>query len=109
LRLALVGIAAADSGAAWTNGDIPAEHTIRGFHSVTLMLETAEPTGAILTGVFDFKQTGRDGSLVRYETRGGPGNVVIIRRRAVSCLAEWAEGRCTTSPFGLPATGCRRR
>jgi hypothetical protein len=31
LRLALFGIAAADSEPAWTNGDIPAEHTIRGF------------------------------------------------------------------------------
>ena len=43
------------------------------------MLETADPTGAILTDVFGFKQTGRDGSLVRYETEGAPGNVVIIR------------------------------
>src|SRR5262249_44885 len=52
---------------------------IRGFHSVTLMLENAVPTGAILTDVFGFKQTGREGSLLRYEADGGLGSSIIIR------------------------------
>src|SRR5580692_10362689 len=36
MRLALVGVAEAESG--WSNGDVPAERAIRGFHGVTLLL-----------------------------------------------------------------------
>ena len=80
MSLALVGIAGAGGEPAWTDVTIPAEHAIRGFHGVTLMLEQAAPTGAILAGVFGFKETGREGPLVRYETGGGaPGHVVTLR------------------------------
>lgn len=80
LSLALVGVAGAAGEPAWTDGTIPAAHAIRGFHGVTLMLENAAPTGAILTGVFGFKETGREGSLLRYETGdGAPGHVVTLR------------------------------
>jgi glyoxalase family protein len=80
MSLALVGVAGAAIEPAWSDGGIPAEHVIRGFHGVTLMLEKAAPTGAILTGVFGFEETGREGHLVRYEMgEGGPGNVVTIR------------------------------
>ena len=39
-------------------GDIPAEHAIRGFHGVTLLLDEAAPTGAILTDVLGFAKPG---------------------------------------------------
>jgi glyoxalase family protein len=80
MSLALVGVASASNERAWSDGGIPVEHAIRGFHGVTLMLEKAAPTGAILTGVFGFKETGREAHLVRYETGGAePGTVVTIR------------------------------
>jgi glyoxalase family protein len=80
MSLALVGVAGASNEPAWSDGGIPVEHAIRGFHGVTLMLEKAAPTGAILTGVFGFKETGRAAHLVRYETGGTePGTVVTIR------------------------------
>jgi glyoxalase family protein len=80
MSLALVGVAGALNQPAWSFGGIPAEHAIRGFHGVTLMLEKAAPTGAILTGVFGFKETGREGHLVRYETSGDePGSAMTIR------------------------------
>jgi glyoxalase family protein len=80
MSLALVGVADASTEHAWSDGTIPAEHAVRGFHGVTLMLEKAVPTGAILTGVFGFKETGREARLVRYETGGsGPGTTVTIR------------------------------
>jgi glyoxalase family protein len=80
MSLALVGVAGALNQQAWSFGGIPAEHAIRGFHGVTLMLEKAAPTGAILTGVFGFKETGREGHLVRYETSGDePGSAMTIR------------------------------
>jgi glyoxalase family protein len=92
MSLALVGVAAT-SEPAWSNGDIPAEHAIRGFHGVTLMLDDAAPTGAILTDVLGFKETGRDGALVRYETQdGAPGNVVVIRNAGGFLRGSMAQG-----------------
>ncbi len=81
MSLALVGAAGASGDPAWSDGNIPTEHSIRGFHGITLMLEKAAPTGSILTDVFGFKETGREAHLVRYETgEQGPGNVVTIRQ-----------------------------
>jgi glyoxalase family protein len=79
LKLALVAVTGAASEPGWSNGEIPAEHAIRGFHGVTLMLEDAGRTGAILTDIFGFKETGREGTLLRYEAAGAPGNIVVIR------------------------------
>src|SRR5262249_42726708 len=52
--LVLVGVAGAENELGWSNGDIPVEHVIRGFHGVTLMVEDAARTGAVLTDVFGF-------------------------------------------------------
>jgi glyoxalase family protein len=80
LSLALVGVAGAGSEPAWAKGPLPAEHAIRGFHGVSLMLEKAAPTGAVLTGVFGFREAGREGHLVRYEAgERSPGKIVTIR------------------------------
>jgi glyoxalase family protein len=79
MRLALVGVAGASAEPAWSGGGIAAEHAIRGFHGVTLMLEKAAPTGAILTNVLGFKETGREGHLARYVAAGSPGNTVTLR------------------------------
>jgi glyoxalase family protein len=81
MSLALVGAAGALGDPAWSDANIPAEHSIRGFHGITLMLEKAAPTGSVLTDVFGFKETSREAHIVRYETgEPGPGNVVTIRQ-----------------------------
>jgi len=79
MRLALVGIPGVGRESAWTNGDIPAEHAIRGFQGVTLLLGSAGPTGAVLTGVLGFKEEGREGGHVRYRASQGNGGVVDIQ------------------------------
>jgi glyoxalase family protein len=79
LSLALVGVAGAEREPTWSNGDIPAEHAIRGFHGVTLMLEDAAPTGAVLTDVLGFAEAGRDGPSVRFRAGDGIGGVLDIR------------------------------
>lgn len=80
MSLALVGVAGAAAEPAWSDGAVPAEHAIRGFHGATLMLAQAAPTGAILTNVFGFREIGRDGHLLRYAAReGGAGTTVTIR------------------------------
>ncbi len=79
MSLALVGIAGTEGEAARSTSEIPAEHAIRGFHGVTLMLDAAAPTGTILTDVLGFTQTGREGPHVRYRANDGVGGVVDIR------------------------------
>ncbi|MFC4170510.1 ring-cleaving dioxygenase [Microvirga sp. GCM10011540] len=67
MRLALVAVPGIEAETAWSTGDIPVEHAIRGFHSASLLLDMAAPTGAILTDVFGFTEVAREGSLVRYK------------------------------------------
>ena len=79
MSLALIGVAGADGEPGWSDGNVPGEHAVRGFHSVTLLLESAVSTGAILTDVFGFTEIAREGALVRYAVRGdAKGGVVDI-------------------------------
>lgn len=79
MGLALVGVAGAESEPAWAAGEIPAESAIRGFEGVTLMLDDAAPTAAILTDVLGFRESARDGSLIRYAADAALGGTVDIR------------------------------
>ncbi|MBV8870640.1 MAG: ring-cleaving dioxygenase [Acetobacteraceae bacterium] len=79
MRLALVAVPGVESEPAWS-GAVSAEHAIRGFHSVSLLLREAAPTGAILTDVFGFSEVGREGSTVRFRANEtGIGGIVDIR------------------------------
>ncbi len=78
LRLALIGVPGAEAEPAWSAGDIPREHAIRGFHGVTLMLDEGARTAAILTGVFGFAEIGREGSVQRLRAKDGPGGIVDL-------------------------------
>jgi glyoxalase family protein len=80
MRLALVAIPGIENEPAWNTGTIPAEHAIRGFHSVSLLLEDAAPTGAILSDILGFTEADRDGSLTRYKAGDtAMGGVVDLR------------------------------
>jgi glyoxalase family protein len=79
MSLAFVGVPGAETESAWGSGDVPAEHAIRGFHGVTLLLEDAARTGAILADVLGFQQAGREGSVIRFRTPGASqGGIVDI-------------------------------
>lgn len=79
MHLALVGVERAESEPAWATEGIPAEHAIRGFHGVTLMVAEGEGTAAILAGVIDFAETGREGKLVRFSSGTREGGHVTLR------------------------------
>jgi glyoxalase family protein len=87
MSLALVGVPGAENEAGWSNGDVPAEHAIRGFHGVTLLLESAAKTGAILTDVFGFGETGRAGSTIRYRTHGDAVGAIVDIHEAKGFLS----------------------
>ena len=74
MRFALVGVPGTENEPGWSGGGIPAEHAIRGFHGVTLLLRDAAPTARVLTDVLGFTKTGVEGALTRYasgDTHGG--------------------------------------
>src|SRR5262245_50478083 len=79
MRLALVAIEGADQIPGWSNAGIPAEHAVRGFRGVTLMLAAGAPTARVLTDTFGFKASGREGGLERYRAGGDLGTVVDVR------------------------------
>ena len=79
MGLALVGIPGAENEPGWSDGAVPAEHAIRGFHGVTLLLDSAARTAAILTGVLGFTETAGEGSVTRFKADGDAhGGVVDI-------------------------------
>jgi glyoxalase family protein len=103
LSLALVGVAGAEAEPAWSDGEVPAEHAVRGFHGVTLMLDRADPTGEILSGVLGFSETGRESGIVRYRADTGVGGVVDLRE--VGGFLAGRMGRGTVHHVAFRAAG----
>jgi glyoxalase family protein len=79
MRFALVGVPGAEHEMGRSDGEIPAEHAIRGFHGVTLLVNAAAPTAAILTDVLGFREVARDGALARYRGDAPMGAHVDLR------------------------------
>jgi glyoxalase family protein len=77
--LELVATRGAESITGWSNGDVPAEHAIRGFAGVTLWVGDPEPTAAVLTDVFGFKRGATDGGRHRFIADGPVGRSVDLR------------------------------
>jgi glyoxalase family protein len=86
-RLALAGAKGVEAKPGWSAGDVPAEHAIRGFHSVSLLLAEAAPTAAILTDVFGFVADGREGAIERYRAKGLDLGAIVDLRKAGEFLA----------------------
>lgn len=80
MSLALVGVAGAESEPAWDGAAIPAEHAVRGFHGMTLMLDDGALTAAVLRDVLGFKDCGKDGPLARLHASETIGGIVDIRQ-----------------------------
>lgn len=79
MRLALVGVPELESEAAWEGSGIPADAAIRGFHGVSLLLNDAAATGAILTNVLGFAEIGSEDSYIRFKVDRTPmGGIVDI-------------------------------
>ena len=77
MRLALVAVPGLQGEGAWSE-DVPAEHAIRGFHGISLLLAKAELTGAVLSEVLGFAEAGREGSVIRYKSGTARGGIVDL-------------------------------
>jgi glyoxalase family protein len=78
MRLALAAVEGADDTAIWTTDEIAAEHCVRGFHGVTLLLDAAKPTADVLTGVLGFREAGKEANHTRFTADAVPGAHVDI-------------------------------
>ncbi len=80
--LELVGSKGIEERTGWTHGSVPKEHTIRGFHSATLLEEVLERTESVLLDTLGFRQVGEEENRFRYEAgKGGAGTIVDIVSR----------------------------
>jgi glyoxalase family protein len=82
LPLAFVAVPGAGGEPAWSDGAVPAEHAVRGFHGVTLLQADTAPTGAVLSEVLGLPEAGREGSHVRYQAAGTIMGAVVDLRAA---------------------------
>ena len=94
MALALVGVAGAENEPGWSNGDVPSEHAIRGFQGVTLLLDSAAKTAAILTDVFGFREVAREGSVIRFAAAGDAERQRgrHLRGKGISCDGHQGRG-----------------
>ncbi|RIX97954.1 ring-cleaving dioxygenase [Aureimonas flava] len=129
MRLALVGVPGAEAEPGWTGGGVPAAAAIRGFHSVSLLVEDLGPTGAVLTDVLGFRETAMEGTTTRFRVDGvavggildvravggflkprpGAGSVHHVAFRAADDAAEAAMARRLTENHGIAVTEQRDR
>jgi len=104
LRLELIGSPAAAARRGWSNGDVPPEHAIRGFHGITLWVEEPGPTAAVLTEIFGFAASGSQGS--RHRFSGADGDLGrIVDLRAVPGFLPGSPGLGTLHHVAFRAAG----
>jgi len=102
MSLALVGVPGAEAVAAWSTAGIPAEHAIRGFHGVTLVLDDAAPTATILRDVLGFEEAGRDGALLRFAATEPIGGFIDLREAKGVLAGDMGRGSVHHIAFRAP-------
>ncbi|WP_103351202.1 ring-cleaving dioxygenase [Amycolatopsis sp. CA-128772] len=79
LQLALVAHPQGDPRDPWDTELVPAEHAIRGLHSVTLSVTEEDATAGMLTGDLGLGFAHQDGNRLRFAAgEGGPGALVDV-------------------------------
>jgi glyoxalase family protein len=63
----------------YVQGDIPAAHSIRGFHGVTLLVRRPEPTVEVLTGLLNHRVVAESSDRIRLTVNGQPGSWVEVQ------------------------------
>lgn len=91
--LALVGVPGAENETAWVSAGVPAEHAIRGFHGVTLLVADGARTAAVLTDVLGFAEVAKEGAVTRYQATGTThGGVVDVHADADAAHGQMGRG-----------------
>jgi glyoxalase family protein len=77
LKLELVVASSPDSRTGFENGDISGQQAIKGFHHVTLTLNSIKPTADILTGIFGYTLVSKHINRYRFSTDAIEGASII--------------------------------
>jgi glyoxalase family protein len=78
VALELVARDGADARPGWSNGDVPIEHAVRGFHHASLSLDGYERTAGLMT-TLGFRAAGEAGNRFRFAAGDGqPGAIVDL-------------------------------
>ena len=93
LRLALVVTDAPIATTPWERSPVPAEHQLRGMHSVRLWENALSPTADFLTGKLGFTLLGSEDGWHRYALAGGgAGKLVDVKELPGERRGAWGTG-----------------
>lgn len=93
LRLTLTTTEAPRDIISWEKSSVPAEHQLRGFHTLRLTLHTMGPTEQLLTRIMGFKNVATDGDWTRFESGiGGSGTYVDAGAFPNLPVGRWGSG-----------------
>lgn len=93
MRLALVATDAPIATVPWAQSPVPAEHQLRGMHSVRLWEKQLEPTAAFLGNQLGFTEVGSEDGWHRYSVDGGgAGKVVDVKELPHERRGAWGTG-----------------
>jgi glyoxalase family protein len=83
----------------WADSTVPAEHSLRGFHSVSAALEGYERTAQLLTASFGYRLVKESGNRFRFAapSESSPGRIVDLL-----CMPDSRAGHV------IPPADCRR-
>ncbi|RUT69616.1 ring-cleaving dioxygenase [Flavobacterium cupreum] len=84
LKLELIESKTEDNRKAWETDEVKADVATRGFHNITLTLNSIKATAAILTDIFGYKLIDQDVNRYRYATD-------MVENAAIVDLVELAE------------------
>ena len=89
LLLELIATDFSDTAEPWAHSSVPAEHSIRGFHSVSSALEGYERTEKLLTESFGYRFVEQSGNRFRF---AAPGDSNAGRTIDLLCMPERQAG-----------------
>ncbi len=92
LALELIATNRAADQTGWQGSDVPAEHSIRGFHTVTLCVEAVEHTMKLLTETMKFRRTHEENNMFRLATSGAEEEGVAGTFLDVRCAPDFWSG-----------------
>jgi glyoxalase family protein len=103
-KLEIVAVKHAGDIPGWSDGGVPKEHAIRGFHGITLEVATPATTARVLNEVFGFAPAGIENNRHRFRAGNAPiGSIVDLR---VTPGAQRAgQGTGTVHHVAFRATG----
>lgn len=78
IGLELVASEPPDAAVSWDGSPVPESHQLRGLHSVTLAVESVEPTAALLTDILGYSHEATADGRHRYRAAGELGTVIDI-------------------------------